>query len=179
MSMVSHASPRTARWLVLSAATLACVGTFNGHSFGWAFLLPSIRAELEIGSATIAVCWAVATIGAAPLMVFAGRAVARFGALRTFLVVWPLFCAAIAAASQIRSAGELLAAMFALRLLGPGTICGVILNTIIGNFFDADRRGLASMLMAAALYTCFFLQAAVAALVDACGWRRTLQLSRR
>ena len=26
MSMVSHASPRTARWLVLSAATLACVG---------------------------------------------------------------------------------------------------------------------------------------------------------
>ena len=70
--MVSHASPRTARWLVLSAATLACVGTFNGHSFGWAFLLPSIRAELEIGSATVAVCWAVATIGAAPLMVFAG-----------------------------------------------------------------------------------------------------------
>jgi len=176
MSMVSHASPRTARWLVLSAATLACVGTPNGHSFGWACLLPSIRAELEIGSATIAVCWAVATIGAAPLMVFAGRAVARFGALRTFLVVWPLFCAAIAAASQIRSAGELLAAMFALRLLGPGTICGVILNTIIGNFFDADRRGLASMLMAAALYTCFFLQAAVAALVDACGWRRTMQL---
>ena len=109
-------------------------------------------------------------------MVFAGRAVARFGALRTFLVVWLLFCAAIAAASQIRSAGELLAAMFALRLLGPGTICGVILNTIIGNFFDADRRGLASMLTAAALYTCFFLQAAVAALVDACGWRRTLQL---
>ena len=37
---MSHASPRTARWLVLSAATLACVGTFNGHSFGWAFLLP-------------------------------------------------------------------------------------------------------------------------------------------
>ena len=55
MSMVSHASPRTARWLVLSAATLACVGTFNGHSFGWAFLLPSIRAVLALLAVAAAV----------------------------------------------------------------------------------------------------------------------------
>ena len=64
MSMVSHASPRTARWLVLSAATLACVGTFNGHSFGWAFLLPSIRAELELGSATVACFFLQAAVAA-------------------------------------------------------------------------------------------------------------------
>jgi MFS family permease len=163
-----------AAWFVLAACSAVSIATFSGHTFGWAFLLPSIRLELELTLSTVSVLWAVAVVATAPCLLLAGQCIERWGQLKVALAAAPLWVLAVYGAAAIGNSQTLTLAMFVLRLLGPGILC-MCAQASIGHWFDR-RRGVASLLFTSFNWLMLVLQGRVELLVRTVGWRSALQV---
>ena len=162
-----------AAWFVLAASATMVVATFSGHTFGWAFILPPLRAELGLALPTVSLLWALAVLSTAPLLLIVGQAIDRFGQFAVALFISPVWALAVYSASAIESWQTLGWAMFVMRLLGPGVLC-MCAQASIGHWFDR-LRGRASMLLTLITWLMLFLQGRVEVLVRDLGWRAALR----
>ena len=146
--------------LTVFSCSILIISTFPAHTFGWAFFL---------SRSAVAGLWGFALIVDAPLLIFAGRFLERYGQTVTLLFASPLFACFVCLASTINSWIGLLGSFFVLRFLGAGVMF-LLSNTTLAKWFKI-HRGKAALVTVIASFVMLIVQAPVHYLIAMYGWR--------
>ena len=157
-------------WVMVAIAVAGMICTSPGQTFGISSFNPSLLAALGLSEAALSGAYMLGTLAAAPLVSLVGTLLDRYGIRRVMTIVVLLFGAACLATSQVTGMFSLLAAFFALRLLGQGALTLSSSNTLAMWFHD--RLGTASGLMSLGSAGAFAIVPPLnLLLIDRFGWR--------
>jgi MFS family permease len=160
--------------MVLSSCFVAAFSTFPGHSFGWAFFLPSIEAELGIHREQTGLMWTISCLLTAPTMIVGGHLVNAWGQKKVLAFSASLFVGTIAAVGHVQNFEQLCVCSYVLRFTGPGLIF-LCCNTTVGKWFK-ESRGVASFVFISNLWCGLCFQNVAAMLLHTYGWRKSYSI---
>ena len=154
---------------MIFGCSILTISTFPAHTFGWAFFLPHLMAEVNVSRSAVASMWGVALLVDAPLLILAGRFLDRYGQQLTLTLACPLFACFVCLGSTIDSWVGLMGSFFVLRFLGAGVIV-LVSNTTLAKWFKV-HRGKAALVVVVSSFVMVIMQAPVHFLIGLYGWR--------
>lgn len=174
-SRVVGASPVYFGWPVAVAAALAMAATLPGQTAGVSLFVDAFIADLGLGRGVVSAAYTGATVAAAFVLPWSGRALDRWGPRRGVVVIVALLALSCLVMAQARGLATLVLGFFLLRALGQGALSLAAVHVV--NLWFVRRRGLAvgvmGLGMAAAVAT---VPPLIAEGIAALGWRQTYAL---
>jgi MFS family permease len=156
-------------WSVVLGCGIANFCSFCGNTFGVAFFIPFLRAELQLSHFEMALVWGGGVSLAAVAIPHAGRFIDARGPRRALAYTVLPLCASVGGMGSVRSWPALLLLLATMRFFGIGLI--YVATTKAVNTWFVRKRGRASVVITAMFYAMMALPPAAHALIEARGWR--------
>ena len=156
-------------WSVVLGCGIANFCSFCGNTFGVAFFIPFLRAELQLSHFEMALVWGGGVSLAAVAIPYAGRFIDARGPRRALAYTVLPLCASVGGMGSVRSWPALLLLLATMRFFGIGLI--YVATTKAVNTWFVRKRGRASVAITAMFYAMMALPPAAHALIEARGWR--------
>ena len=174
-SRVVRASPVYFGWPVTIAAALAMAATLPGQTAGVSLFIDAFIADLGLSRTVVSAAYTGATVAAAFVLPWSGRALDRWGPRRGVVVIVALLALACLAMSQARSLATLVLGFFLLRTLGQGALSLAAVHVV--NLWFVRRRGVAVGVMGLGMAAAVtFVPPLIELGIGAVGWRTTYAL---
>ena len=138
---VVRATPFFFGWAVTGAAVVAMACTLPGQTAGVSLFIDAFIADLGITREAVSLVYTGATVAAAFVLPWTGRALDRWGPRRGMVAFGALLAAACVAMGQVTGLVTLAMGFFALRTLGQGALSLSAVHAV--NLWFVRRRGVA------------------------------------
>ena len=171
-SRVVRASPVYFGWPVTAAAALAMAATLPGQTAGVALFIDAFILDLGLSRAAVSGAYTGATVAAAIVLPWSGKALDRWGPRRGVVVIVSLLALACLAMAEARGLATLVLGFFLLRTLGQGALSLAAIHVV--NLWFVRRRGVAVGVMSLGMATAVALvPPLIADGIALLGWRET------
>ena len=143
VSVPSRSDPTTSWrlvWLVVGGGIAAMIATSPGQTAGVSAFIDPMVDGLGVSRSAVSLAYLVGTLCGAAALPLVGRAVDRFGALRSTLAVGVVYLVAIVGMSQVTGIVSLTVGFVLLRSMGQGSL-GLIAVTVVSQRVPPARRG--------------------------------------
>lgn len=171
-SRVVRASPVYFGWPVTVAAALAMAATLPGQTAGVTLFIDAFIRDLGLSRGVVSAAYTGATVAAAVVLPWSGRALDRWGPRRGVVVIVALLALACLAMAEARGLATLVLGFFLLRTLGQGALSLAAIHVV--NLWFVRRRGVAVGVMGLGMATAVALvPPLIADGIAAVGWRET------
>jgi MFS family permease len=144
-SRIIEASPVYYGWVVVGAATISLGLTLPGQTAGVSLFIDHFIEDLGISRGAVSLAYTLATLLAALVLPWAGRALDRYGPRRGVVMISLLFGLACLSMSAVQGAITLFFGFLLLRALGQGSLSLASVHVV--NLWFVRRRGLAIGIM--------------------------------
>ena len=140
-SRVIRATPFYFGWAVAGASAVAMACTLPGQTAGASLFIDAFITDLGVSRSAVSLAYTGATVAAAFVLPWTGRALDRWGPRRGAVVVGALLALACVAMGQVRGLMTLAVGFFLLRTLGQGALSLTAVHAV--NLWFVRRRGVA------------------------------------
>ena len=159
-------------WAVTAAAALAMGMTLPGQTAGVSLFIDSFIDDLGVSRSAVSLAYTGATVAAAFVLPWTGRALDRWGPQRGMVAIAGLLALACVGMGQARGLATLAGGFFLMRTLGQGALSLSAVHAV--NLWFVRRRGFAVGLMGIGMAVAI---STVPPLIErgiaAFGWRET------
>ena len=157
-------------WHIVAYAAIALAATAPGQTAAVsAFIDPMIR-DLGVSRGQISTAYLLGTLAGAAAMPFVGRAIDRYGARRSMLVIGALFGGVLLSLSLVHGLTGLTIGFVGIRLLGQGAL-GLTATTAAARWFVRRRGAALGIVSAAGAAGISAAPLLLERLINAHGWR--------
>jgi sugar phosphate permease len=128
-------------WAVTGASALAMGMTLPGQTAGVSLFIDAFIADLGVSRSAVSLAYTGATVAAAFVLPWTGKALDRWGPRRGMVAAAVLLALACLAMGQVQSLATLVVGFFLLRALGQGALSLSAIHAV--NLWFVRRRGVA------------------------------------
>ncbi len=132
-------------WAVTGAAALAMAMTLPGQTAGVSLFIDAFIDDLGVSRGAVSLAYTGATVAAAFVLPWTGKALDRWGPQRGMIVIAVLLALACVAMGQVQGLVTLVLGFFLMRTLGQGALSLSAIHAV--NLWFVRRRGVAVGIM--------------------------------